>query len=243
MTLLCLGRRSVRAAAPALLVVVCGSAGAGTISGTVAFEGKRPAAVKAGYVGLAGGGLRVSNSAGMTLGDFGGSVTCTTWKPRNATVVWDPAKGLRYRHTELPPGRYLVWVRCGENYMDWRLVHLTQDRPSATANFAFSRAAQGDLRLMVARSAKSYNVRISPLGKDGRPPLPGADVPMYVGWDTDVKGGAVLLAGMKAGKYQVELRSQVKHTDGGSGWSAVLTDEGVWSVEVVRGREREYRLR
>ncbi|MBM3497013.1 MAG: hypothetical protein FJX72_22230 [Armatimonadetes bacterium] len=236
-------RRSVRLAAMALLAVLCGSSWAGTISGTVAFKGKRPANVKAGYLGVTANGDKLHNHAGMTLGDFRGSVKSTTFGPRNAEVQWDPKVGLRFRHTELPPGRYLVWTRCDEHYMDWRIVNLSHDRPSATVALTFDRAAQGDVKLTVGRSARSYNVRISPLAPNGKPPLAGADVPMYAGWDADVKGASILLGGMRRGKYQVELRSQVKSGSDATGWSAILTDVGRWSVDVIFGKHREYRLR
>ena len=227
-----------------VLLIVCAEiAGAGTITGTIVMKGGRPGEVTAGYVGVTFSGQTVHSGAGMTLGDFKGSVSTTTFKPRITSVTWNPGQGCRFAHTALPPGKYLVYTRCDDRYMDWRVVTLTRTKPSATLTMGWSRTVQGDIKLIVTDRSVSYNVRVSPLDAAGRPPLPQADVPLHAGWDADVQRGSLLLNGMKPGVYQVELRRQQKSFGPDGSWSAIPQDAGKWSVTVIAGKRREYKLR
>lgn len=216
------------------------SASGGVISGRVAIAGTRPNNVRVGYLGLPSSGRSITNMAGMTIGDFSGSVTCSTYKPREARLLWDPKLGLRFRHTEFPPGRYIVWTRCDETYLDWRVVNLAPGQQSLSVELRFA-ADQGDLVLVVGGKG-DYNVRLSPLAPTGMTPMTGADVARDVGWDADVKGGSLTMRGMKAGTYRVDLRRLVKLGSADGGRSSILKDAGTWSVHVVAGKHREYKL-
>ncbi|NLI00987.1 MAG: hypothetical protein GX446_16010 [Chthonomonadales bacterium] len=232
----------MRGLAVVLLIACTDIAGAGAISGRIAMKGGRPSSVKAGYVGVTRSGQSLFNSAGLTIGSFRGSVASTTFKPRVTRLDWDPRPACTFEHTGLPPGRYLVWVRCDDHYMDWRVVTLDKDTASATVTLGWSKTDRGDIKLLVKHRSSAYNVRVSPLGPDGKTPLPEADVPMYAGWDIDVTGTALLLRGMRPGVYQVELRRQRKLAGASGGWSAMLQEAGTWSIKVVAGQHREYTL-
>lgn len=215
---------------------------AGSITGRVVFKGGRPSTVKVGYVGLTRDKLTVFNGASLVPGDLPTGVSVTTFSPRETRLDWDPTKGCRFSHTGMPPGRYLVYARCGERYLDWRLIALDTAKPEATVNFTWDPRATGSLKLIVNDGKKAYNVRISPLGNDARPLLGSADVPMYAGWDEDLTGTSIVLSGMKPGTYLVELRT-VQKMQNPSGWSAIYSDAGTWSVTVQAGRVQTYLLR
>jgi len=231
----------LKAIAALLALAASSLAWGGTVTGRISIAGPRPRYVKVGYVGVPASGNPITNLAGMTIGEYSGSVTCTTYRPREARLRWDPKRGLRFEHTKLPFGHYLFWARCDDNYMDWRVVTLDAARPSVALTLKCASSDEGDVWLVVVGKG-DYNVRVSPLDKSGLAPLVGADVPKGAGWDADVKGGALLLQGMKAGLYRVDLRSQQKMGSARSGWSAILTDAGTWSVRVVAGKHREYKL-
>ncbi len=232
---------AMRAIGVVVALIAATSASGGVISGRIAITGTRPKNVKVGYLGLPSSGRAITNMAGMTIGDFSGSVTCSTYKPREARLRWNPKLGLRFEHTELPPGRYIVWTRCDETYLDWRVVNLAPGQRSLSVELRCAAADQGDLVLVVGGKGE-YNVRLSPLAPTGKTPMTGADVARDVGWDADVKGGSLTMRGMKAGTYRVDLRSLVKLGSAAGGQSSILKDAGTWSVQVVASKHREYKL-
>ncbi len=227
------GRTMLRhAAALSACVLFTAVAHAAEITGSVIFAGKRPGKILAGYSGVGADGTKVTNMAGMTIGAGSSSVECTTYRPRNSRVNWDPRRGCTFSHVELPPGRYVVYVKSDDNYIAHRLVTLTASRPRVSLTFTCDANSQGDLVLRIARTGGPYNVRISPL-------VPGADVASEIGTDTDVSGRSVVLKGMRPGRYKADLR--LKQPRGGG--SYLIKEVGSWTVDVVAGKEREYQMR
>jgi len=198
--------------------------------------------IRAGYVGLTSRGEQVNCFAGTTTGAAAASVWCTTYKPRKSFVSWAPDSGCTYRHTSLKPGKYLVYVQRGELYVDWKVVKIASPSSNLKANFSANPASAGDLRISWGGSKGDYNLRVSPLDSKSRSPLPGADLPLYMGVDVDVTGNGTVMRGLKAGNYLLELRAADRQGSEREGYFTIFTDIGSWHIKAEPGVILDYRL-
>jgi hypothetical protein len=209
------------------------------IAGAVVFAGGRPPAIRVGYCGVSARGEKLHCFAATTLGRVASSVTVSTYSPRLSQVMWDPAKGCTYSHSGLPAGRYLVYVRCGSRYVDYRLVTLRPSTGHVPVTLRYSATEQGNIVLRVRKAGGPFNVHLTPCGPKGADLLTGGDVPVHVGWDEEVQGGEAAVKGLKPGWYRVELRP--KRPSGGQ--SSAPKSLGKWTVRAVAGKGTEYVLK
>ena len=97
------------------------------VRGELKFVGPPPEeSIQVGFAGKGEDGKEHSNSAGMPLfgkdGALGGSITSTTFAPQLTTLAALDKKAPEYRHTHLPPGDYVVYVKRGDVVAAWKRV-------------------------------------------------------------------------------------------------------------------------
>ncbi len=228
----------LRWAAVAVAWLAAGSASAGEITGTVTILGRRPAELRAGYVGLTAAGEKHTCFAGATLSSTRGSVTCTTYKPRISVMEFDIA-GIRFRHEKVEPGTYFVYVRAGDTATFGRRVTVASGQAQVSVPIQVDLRRLGALKVAVARTGNPTNVMVCPAQARGVPHSP--DAWTSLGQDKDVGKGPVLFSGLAPGWYAVSLRTVHRETSQGGSW-ATFEDLGAWSVEIKPGRLQTIRV-
>ncbi|MCX6359297.1 MAG: hypothetical protein NT029_05815 [Armatimonadetes bacterium] len=222
----------LRWVAAAVAGLAAGAASAGEVTGAVTILGRRPAELRAGYVGVTNAGENRSCFAGATLSSTRGSVVCTTYKPRISVMEFDPA-GIRFRHERVDPGTYFVYVRAGDTATFGRRVTVAAGQAKVSVPIQVDLRRLGALNVAVARTGKPTNVMVCPAQARGAPHSP--DPWTTLGQDKDVGKGPVLFSGLAPGWYAVSLRTVHRETSQGGSWAA-FEDMGAWSVEIKPGR-------
>jgi hypothetical protein len=226
----------------ALLLCAAG-AFAAEISGPIYFKGKLTENVQAGYVALVEKGDQINNMAGMTPTGDSGHVWCDTYKPRRTGLKWHKQTGLTFQHINIPPGKYLLYVRYGEHYLDWKVVDVPKATSKLTASLAISPSTFGTLHLVIGRGTGDYNIQLTPLTAKKQSPLPGAKIdfggPVI---DVDVQGSETTLRGVKEGVYRVTLRAAHRQGTEETGIFTTYDDLGSWTITVKAGKALQFRL-
>jgi hypothetical protein len=228
----------LRWGAAAALGLAAVAAPAGEITGTVTILGRRPAELRAGYVGVTRAGEKHSCFAGSTLSATRGSVTCTTYKPRISVMEFDAA-GIRFRHERVEPGAYFVYVRAGDTATFGRRVTVAAGQAKVSAPIQVDLRRLGALKVAVSATGKPTNVLLVPSQPGGVPHAP--DAWTTIGQDKDVRKGAVLFTGLAPGWYAVSLRTVHRESSEGGSW-ATFEDLGAWSVQIKPGRLQTIRV-
>ncbi len=189
----------------------------GTISGLIRVprngEGLR---LWVGCLGQDPKGSLESPAVGIDLRQTGGTMSCTTWKPRNTSVSWNKkTRRLTHQHSNRPPGRYLVYVRenhllphgeleC-QGYFDWKWVDLTATKPNATVNLTVDPSRLGTLEVTVVGPTKETAITYIPLDEAGAPPPPQVHYYWQDASAAKLTSGKTLIKGLREGTYQVGL--------------------------------------
>jgi hypothetical protein len=226
-----------------LLLLASLPAGGAEIAGQVVIRGAAGPMVQVGYVGRTASGQEISCMVGTSTGPMTASATCTTYRPRCSEMAWTPPATCTFRHTVVPPGRYVVYARSGESYIDWKLVAVRPGAAVVRASLVVDPAAAGDLHIRPPRRPGSYNVRLSPLDAKLKPPLGAAQVSMSLEISLDMPRSGLNIKGLRAGAYLLELRTFVREGSRATGYGTVYTGTvGSWRVRVKAGARTEYGL-
>jgi hypothetical protein len=93
------------------------------VTGTIAITGDKAEMKCAARVFGLAQGKQIGNSAGLPLKDGeGGWVTSSTFKPQLTTLVQDATGTVRYKHTVLPPGEYVVGASWRGVLATWKTI-------------------------------------------------------------------------------------------------------------------------
>lgn len=190
----------------------------------------------AGYCGGTADGLTISNLAGMAPLVNDASAICTTYAPRNTSVRYEKGQ-CRFRHTRLPAGRFLFYVRFNKNYLDWQALTIASAGAKKSLRFAHDPREEGDLRVNLRRAGGPYQIRLLARADKGRPPVSVSNT-TEPGIELDLTARSQRIGGMKSGAYQLDL---IQKKPIGSG-AYVLTPVRSWTVRVTAGKERTYLL-
>jgi len=128
---------------------------AAEITGRVHFKGALTETVKVGYEGVTSAGAHITNMAGLTPTGSTGYVWCDTYKPRRTGLMWSSTKGLTFQHTNLPKGTYLVYVKYGDAYLDWKVITVSTDSARVNTSLAISPSRMGDVEIAVTLVLRS----------------------------------------------------------------------------------------
>lgn len=210
---------------------------AGEISGRIHFKGELTEMVCAGYVGITASGTEITNMAGLSPTGSSGHVWCDTYKPRRTGVVWSSTEGLTFHHTNLPKGTYLVYIKYGDAYLDWKVVTVSSASARVSTSFGISPSRMGDVEIVADKRPGDYRVLLVPATERGASPLQGANLANGNGptIEAEVTAGSVRLSGVREGSYRLVLRSVLRHGDG-----SILTDVGSWTILVKAGKPSRY---
>jgi hypothetical protein len=193
------------------------------VGGKIALKGRNEYNLVAGIVGQAADGTTVTNLAGTTISPKEeASVSSAPYPPQRSTLVNDADAGCIYRHSRIPPGRYLVFAGVGDRYIDWRWVEVREKAP-LTIDFVVEPDVAGTLEVVLPKGAKE-GVLLVPLDEGGKvldvkEALPALAMAMKT--DLPAKDGKVVLDGLRPGKYRATV-------------GAVGTDVTVKAKETVK---------
>jgi hypothetical protein len=178
------------------------------VTGKIELKGRPRYTLLAGITGLTKDGKPLTNAAGTEVTPKDGTwVTSKTFKPQVTTLVNDATAGCSYHHIKLPPGRYLVYARFGDRFLDGRWVELEKEGKESelTVNLTIDPDTAGSLEVTLPKGAKE-GVQLIPLDEAGKlPDLKTARSWVAANLKTDVpaKDGKVLLDGLRPGAYRV----------------------------------------
>lgn len=172
------------------------------IQGSVSPPLKEDQSVKVGYAGFVGGQV-VSDMSGMRVPDDGrGSVRSTTFAPREATLRFEKFTP-KFDFTNLPPGRYLLYVAVEDGPAAWEWVDV-KDGARVTKDLKFDEGNLGTVEVKLAETRQK--VRLVPTDF-GSPPPPDAllsQLAFSLERRAEVKDGVATFARVPEGKYRVE---------------------------------------
>lgn len=225
-----------------LLMTIAGAIRAAEIKGTITLRNVEEKRLQAGYVGRSVKGEQVHAFAGWTIGKIKAQVWCDTFMPRRTLLTWDPERGGSFAHTNLPPGRYLVYARYGENFLTWQLLELKSASEVKNITLVCDPVNAGDLQVQIIRPAGTYSVQVIPLDARGNNLLPGVNLEFHVGSDADSQKNVATMRGLAAGKYRLELRGAQHQQDRGGGSLSIFNQIGAWTVTVKARNLARYRL-
>lgn len=183
------------------------------VAGKVALKGRPKYDVLVGVAGLTAEGKPFSNAAGTQVAPGVGTwVSSKTFKPQVTTLVNDLTAGCSYRHIKLAPGRYFVYARHGDRFLDGRWVEV-KDKAELTLDLSLDPDTAGSLEVTLPAGAKE-DVELIPLDEAGKlPDLKGARTWVAGALKTDVpakEGKVVLLDGLRPGAYRVSVGTAEK---------------------------------
>jgi hypothetical protein len=120
--------------------------------------------------------------------------------PRVTVLNWTPKTGITFKHSRLPAGWCLVYVRVGDWYVDWKWVDLKDDQARVKVDFAFDPAQAGTVELTAPRTETTAT--LVPLDGDGQIPFARAAEAIQGINRVDLKAGKAVLKGLRPGKYR-----------------------------------------
>ncbi|HEY3415559.1 MAG TPA: hypothetical protein VGM23_01630 [Armatimonadota bacterium] len=218
---------------------------AAEITGTVLIKGPLRGDVIAGYVAMTSRDECIDNIASITIGGGGAvSATCTTYKPRSSSISWEPKKGLSFRHTALPTGRYLIYLKYCERYLDWKIVEIEEAKTSLKTTLEINLEQASTLQFDITKGAGRYRICLIPLTDNGRAPLSGADLSFGMGFPikVDAQGNTFFFPQIKAGQYSVILERAESCGTRATGITTSYTNLGTWTIVVKDGTAVRYAL-
>jgi len=193
-------------------------AGTGTISGTVRLPlNLSDLKLWIGCLGKNAEGKLEGPAVGVDLTERTTSGSCMTWKPRETLVKWTrQGRRLTHRHTNRPPGIYLVDVQghertapdgaiLHEGYYDWKWVELKAGQPNATVDLTVDPKRLGTLEVNVRGSTREHAVVYVPLNEDGELPIPEALGYSRMSSFAKLQDGRAVIRNLRQGKYRIAI--------------------------------------
>jgi len=176
----------------------------------------------AGFVGMGADGKPHSNSAGypVQIGEPG-FVTSSTFAPQLTSLTNTKEDGVAYRHVQMPPGDYLVYVQRNEIMFTYKRVKV-KEGDQLTVDLTVDPSTAGDLVVTLpatqAKSPTESFVSLIPFGSDLPNLGPGSEHYFRV---ATVKPGEtkVTVGGVPAGSYWAvfgTLRNEIQVVAGKS---------------------------
>lgn len=157
------------------LLLAAGMISAAEIRGTIYLSGRPVGPAQVCYQAVTASGEKISNTAGITLGDRASSAWCDTYKPRRTGLKWDPRAGLSFEHTHLPAGKYVVAVKHG-NFLDWKFVEVSKESSVVEVPLKLDLLQTGKLHVQITTGTGDYQVVLVPFIPDGKPNATGLDL-------------------------------------------------------------------
>jgi len=198
------------------------------VQGKVTVKGaKKTEELAAGYVGIGVDGKPYSNEAGFPI-DVGTDLSSNAESPQHpAQISWlaTTADAITYRHLNMPPGDYLVYVRRDTVMSAWKRIKL-QAGDQQTLDFTIDPATTGEVAVTLpdsdAKDPAETTLALVPLKAD-LPEL-GLGNEHYFNLAT-VKMGekTVKVSGIPAGKYRAVRGTDEAEIEVVAGKSAAVT--------------------
>jgi hypothetical protein len=139
--------------------------------------------------------------ATISMEDAETSVANESYMPRVTALVWKKGKGCTFKHTNLPPGEYFIYLRSGERYFDWRIVRIKNEKEKLAVNLAVDPLETSSIEVTVSGKAEAKEVRFQLLDNQGKLPLGDIEFPQFNNGEP-LKKGKVVFDGMHTGKYR-----------------------------------------
>lgn len=198
------------------------------VQGKIAVSGaKKTEKLAAGYFGTGADGKPYSNEVGFPL-DIGKELSTHAESPQNLSQVsWlaSTENAITYRHLNVPPGDYLVYVRRDTVMSAWKRIKL-KDGDQQTADFAIDPATTGEVVVTLpdsgAKGPADTSLALVPLKAD-LPEL-GVGSEHYFNVATVKEGEkTVKVSGIPAGKYRAVRGTDEAEVEVVAGKSVAVT--------------------
>ena len=180
---------------------------AANIEGKINLKGlQKQFELQVGCLGKDKQGQRIPDSmvsTSFSIDDSELSASNKSFAPRETLLAWKIGKGCTYKHTNLPAGDYLVYVRSGAYYFDWRSVRITeaQAKEKLAVNLSIDPNAMAAVEITVTGNSEVTSVRFHLLDEQGKLPPGDQELP-----DTEneipLKKGKATVEGFHIGKYR-----------------------------------------
>lgn len=190
----------------ALLLVCASPALASDIEGQIALKGAQEAYhLWIGCLYKTPSGRIEDSGIGSTIVRDGPPVWVTNryYRPRVTALAWNPKTGCRFRHGNLRAGRYLVYVRSGPFYYDWRWVQVRGGKERVRIDLTVDPARAGTLEVRLQNMEETTRVSFLPLDAAGRVAFFDPNAAFTRLSSTESVDGKALFEGLRAGRYRV----------------------------------------
>jgi hypothetical protein len=190
--------------AAAALAIVLVRKDTGSITGVVRLVGTKNEKLFVGYSAETTDGRHLSFVGGLS--DASKLQTqMLSANDREGRIVRD-ASGLKVEYTRLPAGRYLLWVRYGEAYLDWRVLDFKGGRMESMLAVDLDQA--GSIALQSPGGAEGFFIELAPVTPERV--VERARLLHFV-----VEGPTPTVSNVKPGAYNLS-------------WSAARKEDGSW---------------
>jgi hypothetical protein len=198
------------------------------VQGRIVVKGaKKVEKLGAGYVGVGADGKPYSNEAAFPI-DVGEPVYIpipSSEKPSQLTWLASTGDGITYRHLNVPPGDYLVYLRHDTVMSAWKRIKL-KDGDQQTIDLTIDPATTGEVVVTFPESAATDPAEMSLSLVPAKADLPelGLGSEHYFNVATVKKGDkTVKVSGIPAGKYRAVLGTNEAEVEVLAGKSAAVT--------------------
>jgi hypothetical protein len=193
------------------------------VHGKISIKDLKPTEqLAAGFAGIGANGIPFSNEAGFPLDTMhDGYSRLDGNSPGQSSILANTNKVISYRHLNMPPGDYLVYIRRGGVISAWKRMKIKEGELPAS-DFTIDPATLGDVEVTLPEAAAESSLSLVPLKAD-LPEL-GVGSEHYFNIAT-VKAGekTIKVTGIPAGKYRAIRGTDEAEVEVTAGKSVAVT--------------------
>jgi len=170
------------------------------LQGSIALTGDRTGEIEVGRIAAPAGSISVEN---VSLGLEGtGPRLARAESPRPSAVVLTAGNELRFEHTRLTPGRYLIWAKLKTGAAAWTWVTVAADTKADLA-MTIDPKAQGSAKVTLPKDVTGV-VRLLPADDDAKAePIPETALAFALKLEAAPNAGIAAFPVVPAGDYRV----------------------------------------
>lgn len=170
------------------------------LTGSIAVVGERKGEIEVGRIAAPGGNVTVES---VSLGLEGsGPRLARAESPRPSAAVLTAANELRYEHTRLTPGRYLIWAKLKSGAAAWKWLGVAADTKTDTV-LTIDPKAQGSAKVTLPKDVTGV-VRLLPEDDDAKAePISETALAYALKLEAAPNAGVASFAAVPAGNYRV----------------------------------------
>jgi len=131
------------------------------------------------------------------------SIANRFFKPRITRLSWNAKAGCTYRHANLRPGRYLVYVRSGKYYYDWQWVQIKGNKEKRRVDLTVDPGRAGTLEVHLSDQVGATRVAFLLLDSAGKVVFYDPKAALTRLSEVEAVEGRAVFEGLRAGRYRV----------------------------------------